>query len=129
MERTRPGRSIDLSRAGKTLERFFLNPEAAEWFLEREGREILTEAEFVDRDGSLYRLDRVIQDKNQITLIDYKTGQEKSEEHERQIRNYLGLLGPVYPGRPIKAFLAYLEAAQVVEVKGAFEREKKEEES
>ncbi|MFH0802469.1 MAG: UvrD-helicase domain-containing protein [bacterium] len=116
LERTRPGRSIDLSRAGKTLERFLLNPEAAEWFKEREGREILTEAEFVGRDGSLYRVDRVIQDKNQITLIDFKTGQEGSEEHERQIQNYLSLLGPVYPGRPLKAFLAYIEAAQVLEV-------------
>jgi ATP-dependent exoDNAse (exonuclease V) beta subunit len=103
-------------RAGKKLKNFFLVPEAAELFREKDGRTILTEAEFVDRQGSLYRVDRVVLDTGAVTLVDYKAGSEMREEHESQIENYLKLLEGIYQGRPVRAFLAYLETARVVEV-------------
>jgi ATP-dependent exoDNAse (exonuclease V) beta subunit len=56
-------------------------------------------------------MDRVVLDKERVTVVDWKTGAEKAqaEGNEEQIRNYIHILQGVYPGREIRAFLAYLD--------------------
>ncbi len=46
----------------------------AEYFRKRPGREVRREQEFTDGEGRLFRMDRVIIDKDKITVLDYKTG-------------------------------------------------------
>jgi len=52
----------------------------------REGRRVLNEQEFAMTDGSLTRMDRVIIDPGVVTVLDYKTGDEKPG-HTEQVTN------------------------------------------
>ncbi len=92
----------------KQLEQFLSRPEISEFFAEREGRTVLNECEFADREGGLVRMDRVVVDSNAIVVVDYKTGGE-NPAYVEQIRRYKTILRDVYPGREVKGMLAYVD--------------------
>ena len=86
-------------------------PEMKEQFEEKTGRTVKNEQPFSDREGRLFRMDRLVIDKDEITVIDYKTGKERGAEtsHEAQMRNYMKILGEVYPGKAVSGILAYVD--------------------
>ncbi len=43
--------------------------------------QVLIEAEFIDKTGSLFRMDRVLVDKDAVTVIDFKTGGENTKKY------------------------------------------------
>ena len=94
---------------------FLLSPAAAPLFASVPGRQILTEAEFIDKTGSLFRMDRVIIDKDSVTVVDFKTGLENTEKHSAQMKKYLAVIPEVY-GKPVKGILVYVDLQKVVEV-------------
>ena len=75
------------------------------------GRVVLCEAEFCDARGRLFRMDRVVVDPLVVTVVDFKTGEEEPEEHERQLRGYMEILAPLYPGRAVAGIAAYVDHA------------------
>ncbi|OGS16557.1 MAG: hypothetical protein A2234_04815 [Elusimicrobia bacterium RIFOXYA2_FULL_58_8] len=79
------------------------------------GRLVLNEAEFIDKAGALFRVDRVIIDADAVTAVDFKTGGEDVEKHSAQLLNYLGILREVY-SRPARGVLAYVDLQKMVEV-------------
>ncbi len=100
----------------KTALLIFLNdPAVKPWFERKKSREVLREAEFVNDEGSLYRMDRVLIDTDQITLIDYKIG-HKLAFYSRQMKQYQKILKAIYPDRKIASFWAYIDTARVEEV-------------
>jgi ATP-dependent exoDNAse (exonuclease V) beta subunit len=98
------------------LEDFLSLPEAAEWFAPKPGRVMKAEAEFVDEEGALFRLDRVIIDPDGVTVADFKTGAEDTEKYSAQLRKYAAIAGQVY-GRPVRCLLGYIDLRKVVAVK------------
>lgn len=86
-------------------------PEVKEYFEEKSGRTVKNEQSFSDREGRLFRMDRLVIDKDEITVIDYKTGKERGAEtgHEAQMRNYMKILWEVYPGKGVSGILAYVD--------------------
>ena len=90
------------------LLKFLASAEAAPLFAAAPGREVLIEAEFIDKSGSLFRMDRVLVDKDAVTVIDFKTGQENTDKYTAQMKNYLAIVGEVY-GKPAKGLLAYVD--------------------
>jgi len=78
------------------------------YVLRREGRQVLNEQEFVRRDGSLTRMDRVIIDLDAVTVLDYKTGDERPGYTE-QVASYMKILGEFYKTSSVKGFLAYID--------------------
>lgn len=90
------------------LARFLSEPSFAPFFEPREGRTILNEREFAASDGRLFRMDRVIVDTNEVTVVDFKTGEEQRDYGE-QVRNYMTILSEIFPGRTIKGVLAYVD--------------------
>jgi len=78
------------------------------YFLKSEGREILNEQEFAGPDGALVRMDRVVIDPGTVTVIDYKTGEEKPEYNE-QVLKYMKILRSCYTGRSIRGLLVYVD--------------------
>jgi len=94
---------------------FLKEPSVKPWFEKKKGREVLREAEFVDEEGALYRMDRILIDPDQVTLIDYKTG-GKMNFYEQQMKNYRRILEQVYPGKPIACYWAYVDTRKVEEV-------------
>ncbi|MGZ3861691.1 MAG: UvrD-helicase domain-containing protein [Bacteroidia bacterium] len=87
------------------------NPLVKNYFAE--GVQIKTETELFLDDGEIIRPDRVIICPDHLAVIDFKTGERKSE-HIKQIQQYKYTLTKVSQ-KPVKAFLAYLPG-DVVEV-------------
>jgi ATP-dependent exoDNAse (exonuclease V) beta subunit len=96
--------------------RAFMNmPAVKVWFERARGREVKREAEFVGPDGSLCRMDRIVMDENDVTVIDFKTG-EKLDYYEKQLRDYASLLRAVHSGKRIRLLLAFVDTGRVEEV-------------
>jgi ATP-dependent exoDNAse (exonuclease V) beta subunit len=89
-----------------------LTNELQPYFIETEGRRVLTEQTIVSPDGTIHRIDRLVIDPDRVTVIDYKTGAEADEHHE-QVRGYMRLMHHLYPDRLVQGLLAYVDV-QVV---------------
>ena len=87
----------------------------AEYFRQKPGREIRCEQEFSDGEGRLYRMDRVIIDRDKITVIDYKTGGEKDSGGKNmiQMKTYMRILKGVYPGKEVQGIIAYADLGEI----------------
>ena len=70
---------------------------------------VLREQELCDAQGRLFRMDRIVVDPLVVTVIDFKTGEEEPGDHERQLRGYMEILSPLYPGRAITGVAAYVD--------------------
>jgi ATP-dependent exoDNAse (exonuclease V) beta subunit len=60
-------------------------------------------------------MDRVIIDRDKITVIDYKTGREKESEerYQAQMRTYIKILKAVYPGKDVEGLIAYVDLKEL----------------
>jgi len=96
-------------------------------FLERDevisllcrGRVFHMEREIVVRSGGrpeFLRLDRLQVGPEEVLVVDYKTGREKSDAYRDQMRGYLEAIGPLFPGKRRRAFLLYVDRGEVEEV-------------
>lgn len=74
------------------------------------------EKEIVDRDGNLYRFDRVIFNFDTIILIDYKTGDKKVSSYKKQIQKYRDILSNYFPEKIIKSYIIQLNTGEVISV-------------
>jgi RecB family exonuclease len=99
----------------KTLAAFLQYREIAPYFRQQPGRMAWNEQELVDEGGRLFRVDRLVADPEEITVIDYKTGSEEGaeEQHLPQMRNYLRIVRGLYPGRRVSGILAYVDLLKV----------------
>jgi ATP-dependent helicase/nuclease subunit A len=89
--------------------------EMLDCFAQKPGREIRCEQEFSDGEGRLFRMDRVIIDRDNITVVDYKTGRDKDaqEKHRKQMKAYMKILKGVYPEKAIEGVIAYVDRKEV----------------
>lgn len=94
---------------------FIKNSGLSGYFKPQEGREIKNEQEFSDETGRLFRMDRLIIDRDTITVIDFKTGTDKGAEdktpdkYKAQMKIYMRLLSDLYPDKAIEGILAYVD--------------------
>lgn len=97
------------------LKEFIKQKEIIGFFQKRHGRTVMREQEFSDSKGNLFRLDRVILDPEKITVIDYKTGSDKEADKKYwiQMKKYMKILSDVYPGKPIKGIIAYIDIKKI----------------
>ena len=83
------------------------------------GREIHLEKEVVDNEGALpefRRLDRLQVSPDRVLVIDFKTGKEKNAKYISQMREYVGAVRPLFPGRECSGFLLYIDRGEIEEV-------------
>ncbi|HMD13011.1 MAG TPA: UvrD-helicase domain-containing protein, partial [Bacteroidota bacterium] len=78
------------------LQKFLEQPEIKKYFTRTDERIIRNEQEIGSSNGRLYRIDRLVVDHDLVTVIDYKTGGERTEYID-QVKEYIGLLKDVYP--------------------------------
>ncbi len=82
----------------------------------------MRELTFCDASGRAFRLDRVVVDPDAVHVIDYKTGAEEAgegrddairsrlaESDRAQVREYIRVVRDVFPGRPVRGILAYVD--------------------
>ncbi len=99
----------------------FLQGESiAGWYERRPGRVVMKEQELADSKGRLFRVDRVVNDEEAVTVIEFKTGRADvdQEKHAAQMANYLSIMGEVYKDRRIEGIIAYVDARVVRPVTG-----------
>ena len=94
------------------------NPVVREWF--NPENMVFTECEILNPKASRHRLrsrrpDRVVMRDGVITVIDYKFGDEHNG-YNRQVQDYMYLLGQIYPDTQIRGYLWYVRNAKVEEV-------------
>jgi ATP-dependent helicase/nuclease subunit A len=106
----------ELNDAAKLLSEFVALPAVAPFFTPRQGRKILNEQEITAASGRIFRVDRLILDIDCVTVVDFKTG-KKEPGHDFQVRGYCQLAREIWPGLPVKGFLAYIDRRAVEEVK------------
>jgi ATP-dependent exoDNAse (exonuclease V) beta subunit len=97
----------------------FLNHEEVSlYFHPIPGRVIKKEQEFSDHRGNLFRMDRVIFEEDQISVIDYKTGTDRKAEGEyiSQLKNYIRILEEIYPCKKVKGIIAYVDLKEIIKV-------------
>lgn len=78
--------------------------------------DVLNEVEILDADGQVFRVDRLIVEEDRVTVVDWKTGREVSEDHRHQVARYGRLVSALYPGRQVLGRLVYLVLERVEEV-------------
>ncbi len=102
---------------GSTAAAFLMTEAVRPFFEERNGREVWTEREIVSKEGQLFRMDRVLVEREMVTVVDFKTGgREMEEKYRKQVKGYLDLLQDLFPGRTMRGVLAYIDRGLVVEV-------------
>jgi len=112
----------------RTVVELLTDKEMAEYFQQRPSRKVRNEQEFSDGDGNLFRMDRVVIDSNSITVIDYKTGSDKAagEKYEVQMKNYMKILGEVYPKTTISGIIAYIDRREVKRINPVLASERRQ---
>ena len=114
---TGKGERNELEAMSNTLRAFLSQEKIAEYFRPHPGRQVAREMEMVNREGHLFRADRVVIAPNEVTVIDFKTGRAASGEVKsaqlHQLKNYLNILRDIYPGRHVTGLLMYLETNQL----------------
>ena len=81
-------------------------------------RKVLNEVSFVDKNGNLKRMDRVVFLKSgQIVILDYKTGADTLEaSYMKQVENYIAILKGIYPAKSIIGYICYVDLKRMVKV-------------
>jgi len=101
----------------RVLTRFLSDVLIRPFFAGKQGRKVRTEQEFLSREGRLVRVDRLLEDGDRVTLIDFKTGRLDGDgKYVVQVRDYMEIIREMYPGKIVRAVIAYVDLCQVVEV-------------
>lgn len=91
------------------MKHLFDNEDIRRWFVLPEEIKVYCEKEIIDAQGLRYRVDRVLVSPEEIIVIEFKSGEARSEEHQEQIKNYIKLLEEIYPDRKIEGYLIYID--------------------
>ena len=98
----------------KLLEDFFALPACMDFFRPQEGDIVYREKEILDESGAAFRIDRMIVGAGHIDIIDFKSGEERSEEHREQIERYRALVQKIYPDKAVRTHLLYIDEGVMV---------------
>ncbi len=91
---------------------FLQLPEIAPYFTSIDGRKIFNEQEYVNPEGRLFRMDRVVVDIKDVTVVDFKTGDDK-KDYDDQLHGYMNILRDLYPGHTVTGLLAFVDQKNV----------------
>jgi ATP-dependent helicase/nuclease subunit A len=87
----------------------------AGYFTKKPGRVIRTEWEVADPTGRLFRMDRIVIDSDNVTIIDYKTGKDRSQEdtYKSQMKKYQQIVEELFPSRKVSCILVYVDMREI----------------
>lgn len=102
----------------QTVSSFLENGEISRFFRKKPDRQVYREQCFTDGEGNLFRMDRVVIDPGQVSVLDFKTGEDKGleDKYRAQLSTYLRILRGIYPGREVRGLIAYIDLNEVREV-------------
>jgi len=110
-----PGERISIREKIKpVIENIFNKEEIRQWFAP--GTTVWREKEIVSGDGHLRRMDRVVFKKNEVHLIDFKSGEEPLSKWKKQLEEYKEIVSSYFPDKIIKKYVVDLGSAEVIEI-------------
>ncbi len=89
---------------------------AIRWFTESDDAEVFTEYEIVDAGGRTFRIDRLVLREAVVEVIEFKTGEEYTEEHLQQLSTYHSLIRRLYPSRKVESYLFYIDESHIMKL-------------
>jgi len=104
---------FSLEEVLKSVKIFLSSQEIKKFFNENMGK-IYVEKEFVDGEGNLLRLDRLVITDDKVIVVDYKTG-DKVQNYKEQLKKYGNVIREIY-GLPVKCYILYFDKIEVEEV-------------
>ncbi len=98
----------------EVAERIRISPAARRFFDPALCLTVRNELDFVDANGALGRIDRLVRQADGWWILDYKTGGlsepdllRRSEPHRAQMEVYAAAVAQLYPGQPVRTALLY----------------------
>ncbi len=116
IERLKKLNPFDFDIKADEIINFIKRPEILQFFKKRDDREVFNELEFVNKRGDLLRFDRLIIDKREVIVVDFKTGEERNEHYLRQLKEYLEVAKDIWIDKDIRGFIIYFDSQEVSEV-------------
>jgi len=106
-------KDIDYEEIKESVLKTVKNTHLAEYFVEKQERKVFNEFEICDAKGLLHRIDRLVIDRNTVTVIDYKTGRP-SELYPVQLKLYMDLVSNIFLDKKVKGILYYIDSEETV---------------
>ena len=106
--------SIDeIKSIKKMVEKLMSNKEIKDFF--NPHYKSYNEVEILDRNGDVFRLDRIVQtNDNSLHILDYKTG-EIDKKYNDQVKNYKTILSEIFP-KNIHGYIIYVDLNKIVSI-------------
>jgi ATP-dependent helicase/nuclease subunit A len=76
---------------------------------------VLKERDIITAEGQLRRPDRIMMKGSEVVIIDYKTGRSKLKVHERQMKDYIGLVRKM-GYKDVKGWLCYIRLKEIIQI-------------
>ncbi len=100
----------------EALVQLFSNTQVLSFFQPEGGAVVFTEKEIIDSGGSAVKVDRLIIHSSSLDVVDFKTGETRSDEHVKQIMNYGRILQLLHPDKTVSKYLVYIDDNTVIKV-------------
>ncbi len=78
--------------------------------------QVYREKEIIDHLGLTKRIDRLLVNSHEAVVIDYKSSRDPSGRYSAQVKEYMSIIGQIYPEKNVRGVLVYLDDLSVEEV-------------
>jgi ATP-dependent exoDNAse (exonuclease V) beta subunit len=100
---------VNLPKLKSDLNRLFTSDHFTSYFNEKQ---FFNERIILDELGKMHIPDKIIYHDNEIVVVDYKTGEEDEEKHEKQVREYIQLMSEI-EDKKVRGEIFYTESLRV----------------
>jgi ATP-dependent helicase/nuclease subunit A len=90
-------------------------PEVRDWFSDEGTKSVYNERSIFTGDGEVYRPDRVIEEGNKLTVIDFKFGDLEKSSYISQLRNYMDKLSQMGYSE-VEGYLWYVILDKIIKI-------------
>ncbi len=99
----------------QTILEVISKPEVAEWFSGDKKRVIHAERSLYCKDGKVLRPDRVIEEGDRVTVVDFKFGEHERPSYNAQVRNYMEFLSKL-AYKTVEGYVWYVMMDKTVKI-------------
>lgn len=85
-------RGRDRTELKDKIEEMITQPGVEQWFSGKDNQTIHNERSILSGDGKVFRPDRVMVERDHVTVVDFKFGSVEKNHYSLQVRNYMHLL-------------------------------------
>ncbi|MDR2676421.1 MAG: UvrD-helicase domain-containing protein [Endomicrobium sp.] len=75
---------------------------------------IYNEKKIVNSNGEVFRIDKLIIDKNVIMIVDFKSFDYDSKKNKNQLELYASLIAEIYPNKTILTYIVNIDKAMII---------------